>query len=392
MSKAYIQTLKEVTNLPTAPFVEDCVADHIRRFVAARPALRLKADKYGNLLVRYTPRAKSKTRPKGRPILFTAHMDHPGFIAGKMLGEKRLEAEWAGGVQARYFKNQNVMFRVEDRWIPGVIEKVIYPKPPKRAKQTAGPKTMRFAAAPAGAIVTVQSPVPRGALGMWRLPDTVIRGHRLHARVTDDLSGLAAILCALDDLCRKRAKMPCYALFSRAEEVGFAGALTAIEAGTIPKSAIIIVVENSKELPGVAELGNGPVLRIGDKMTVFSPAVTSYCRTVADNLAKKDRTFRYQRKLMDGGSCEATAYCHHGLDANCICLPLVNYHNMDVRRKTIAPEAVDTRDYINLVKWFIALAESPMKTPFGGGDPTLDKKLADLLRKHRRRLASPAQA
>ncbi len=68
----------------------------------------------------------------------------------------------------------------------------------------------------------------------------------------------------------------------------------------------------------------------------------------------------------------------------------MNYHNMDTHRKTITPEVVDTQDCINLVKWFIALAERPMKTPFGGGDAALDKKLEDLLRNHRRRLASRA--
>ena len=57
------------------------------------------------------------------------------------------------------------------------------------------------------------------------------------------------------------------------------------------------------------------MLRVGDRMSVFSPRLEGYCRQTADELARKDRAFRYQRKLMDGGACESTAFGAYGYDA-----------------------------------------------------------------------------
>lgn len=391
MSKAYLNTLRRLADLPTAPFVEGYVADTIKRFVAGRPQLRLKADRFGNLIVKYTPRTRPKTRPKSRPILFAAHMDHPGFVAGKMIGPRRLEAEWRGWVLARYFQNERVKFFTGSRWIPGTVEKVIRHQPgktPKRAAASA--RTFGADAPPKGIIARVEGDVSPGSPGVWSMKDAVLRGHRFHARACDDLAGVAAILCMLNTICRRKIKTPCYALFTRAEEVGFGGALAAVDGKTIPRGVLVVAVECSKAIPGVAALGDGPVLRVGDKASIFTPSVTAYCQVVAEQLAEQDKTFRFQRKLMDGGTCESTAFCHYGYDANCICLPLTNYHNMDTDRRKIAPESIDGRDYVNLVKWFVALAESPARLKFDGRHPGLGKRLDALLKQHRRRLARTA--
>src|SRR5262249_27923724 len=128
----------------------------------------------------------------------------------------------------------------------------------------------------------------------------------------------------------------------------------------------------------------------GDKASVFTPAATAYCQVVAENLASQDRRFTFQRKLMDGGTCESTAYCHYGYDATGICLPLGNYHNMDSDRRRIAPEFIDVRDFLNLVRWFVALAESPARLPYEARHPGLDARLDALLRQHRPRLLKSA--
>ena len=378
--KRHLTLLKRVVDLPTAPFVEEHVAAFVRAFVKERPQLRLKQDRFGNLIVKYAPKGKA---PKlaGRPILFAAHMDHPGFVAGKMLDAKHVEAEWHGGVKLPFFVGSKMRFYVDGTWVRGTIEKTILGKRKKGTAKDAPPQ---------GVVIRVAREIPVGTLGMWDIKDATIRGNRLHARVTDDLSGLAAILCTLDEICRKKSKVPTYAFFTRAEEVGFAGALVAVEAKTAPSNAIVVAVENSSVLPGVS-LGAGPILRVGDRMSVFTPTATSYCQAVAEQLAAKDKTFKYQRKLMDGGSCESTAYCHYGYEATGICLALENYHNMDVAKKRIAPESVDVRDFLNLVKWFVALAQSPAKMKPTTQNPTMHKKLEDLRKKHIKRLEKTAK-
>ncbi len=389
-AKKDLAILKQVVNLPTAPFVEGQVIRYIQGFIAQRPQLRLRTDPFGNLLVRYLPRRRAKQR--GRPILLAAHMDHPGFTAVRMTDDRRVYAEFRGWVRSPYFKNERVRFFSDGAWVPGRIVEVIPHRPGKSVPRRAAASARSFGAdAPPKAIVAqVRQPVQPGSPGMWGIGDAVIRGHRIFARACDDVAGLAGILCALDAICREEIASPCYAFFTRAEEVGFAGALAAVDRKTVPSDALVVAIECSKAVTGVA-LGGGPVLRVGDKASVFTPAATAYCQVVAEQLAAKDKTFIFQRKLMDGGTCESTAYCHYGYDATGICLPLGNYHNMDESRGRIGPEYVDVRDFANLVKWFVALAASPSKMRFDSRHPGLDRRLEALLNQHRGRLLRTAK-
>jgi endoglucanase len=382
MAAKHLSILRQVVNLPTAPFVEGRVIAYIRKFVAARPRLALSADQFGNLLVRYRPATTRKI--VGKPVLFAAHMDHPGFVAIVAEGAGRIRAEFRGWVSTSYFAGERIQFFSGGRWVNGRIEKVIPSKPAgkKEKRAAASASSFRDQQPPEGVIAKVASDVAPGSPGMWAIPDAVIRDNKIHARACDDLAGLAAVLCMLDEVCRRKIASPCYAFFTRAEEVGFAGALAAVNAKTVPRNALVVAVECSKAITGVS-LGAGPVLRVGDKASVFTPSVTAYCQVVAESLAAKDRSFLFQRKLMDGGTCESTAYCHYGYDATGICLPLGNYHNMDAVRGRIGPEYVDVRDFTNLVKWFVALAESPAKMKFDGSHPGLDKRLKTLHDKHR---------
>ncbi len=378
MSKAHLDILKQMVDLPTAPFVETHVVQYIRDFVAARPQLRLRRDRFGNLMVKYTP--KRPVKKPGRPMLFAAHMDHPGFIARKMIDSRHVEAEWHGGVQWPYFKDARIKFHTAGAWAKGRIVAM---------KRAAGKKVAALAP-PKTIVAKVSADIEAGSPGMWDIPDAVIRGNRLHSRVCDDIAALAGIVCMLDEICRTGCRTPTYAFFTRAEEVGFAGALAAVADKTIPKRALVVAVENSKAITGVG-MGDGPVLRVGDRLSVFTPAVAAYCRLVADKLAATDKTFKYQRKLMDGGACESTAYCHYGYDATGICLPLINYHNMDTGSGRIAPEAIDVRDFQNLTKWFVALARSPATLKYDGSHPGLDATLGGLLTQWRTRLMKTAK-
>jgi endoglucanase len=190
---------------------------------------------------------------------------------------------------------------------------------------------------------------------MWHLPEPYERAGNVYARDCDDIAGCAAMLELLARLSRKRARAEIYCLFTRAEEVGFIGAIGAAKARTMPKKLPIIAIETSSALPN-APIGAGPILRVGDRMSVFEPSVTAFCDRVAQKLAKRRKRFQFQRKLMDGGSCESTAYVAYGYLATGICLALGNYHNMDKAKQKIACEYVSLNDYRLMVDWFEALA------------------------------------
>jgi len=386
MNAAHRSLLLDFINLPTAPFTETAPLSFIRAFVRNRPALSLREDESGNLRVRYR-RGRATVR---RPVLFAGHLDHPGFVAQRMIDARTLRAVWRGGVRPEYFPGARVRFWSNGRRIAGRIVET-YPSVAAASRRRAAPARRSKAARRwASSAVGVEPPdavhlhVPReiapGSVGMWDLPDAQVRGNLLRSRACDDVAGVAAILCALDHLCRTRAAGECWALFTRAEEVGFGGALAACAAGFVPRRCVVVAVECSRVIPGVT-MGGGPVLRVGDKATIFTPGATAFCRSVAEDLGREDSSFTFQRKLMDGGTCESTVYCHYGYGATGICLPLLNYHNMDTDRRRLAPEIIDLRDFEGLVKWFIALARSGRR--YDGSHPGLGDRLESLQRRHR---------
>ncbi len=334
--------LREMLALPTAAFVETAISDYVRGACDRLKHVSLRRDRHGNLLVRYRHRP-----PRRTPLVFCAHMDHPGFVALRMAKPGRLRAAFRGWVEPEYFKNQAVRFWHEGRWVRGDIRRItrvarIY----RMIGRTARPEEVE---------IEVPEPIAANAPGMWDLPDPELRDGRVYARGCDDVAGCAAMLALLERLSRKSAAADVYCFFTRAEEVGFVGALAACESGTMPRRLPVISIETSKALP-TAQVGAGPVLRVGDKSSVFTPELTAFCDRVAAELAqRRARTFAYQRRLMDGGTCEATAFHAFGYAATGICVPLGNYHNMNTDTRRIDSEYVSLADWERMVDWFEAL-------------------------------------
>ncbi len=354
--------LSDVMSMPTAPFAEEHVLDHIRAFVGKRKSLRLREDKAGNLLVHY---ARGTGKP-ARPVCLTAHVDHPGFVADRMTGEKTLRGIWRGGVLPEYFPDARVRFFDGDRWIKGTVRSI------KTAKR--GARTVVKTAS-----IDVKDAVPPQCPGMWDFPDPVVRNNRIYTRGADDLAGAGAMLACAHALDATKPDGECYFLFTRAEEVGFVGAMAACKLNTIPKRCVVVAVETSSELAH-ARMGDGPILRVGDKATTFTSTATAFAGAVAADLDRSKKRFCYQRRLMDGGTCESSAYCALGFDATGICLALGNYHNMNKRTGKLGPEYIDLNDYANLVAWFIALATT--KRRYTGRDGDLHKLLDGIQREH----------
>jgi len=70
-------------------------------------------------------------------------------------------------------------------------------------------------------------------------------------------------------------------------------------------------------------VGKGPVVRLGDRRSIFDSGASQLLSMLADKVLPG----RHQRRLMDGGACEATAATAWGLPTIGITLPLGNYHN-----------------------------------------------------------------
>ena len=122
---------------------------------------------------------------------------------------------------------------------------------------------------------------------------------------------------------RKRAAdAHCVGLFTRAEEVGFVGAIKLAQAGILPRSLTILSLETSTPR-GTAEIGRGPIVRVGDRISTFDGPATARLLSIA-----QEEEIPVQRCLLDGGTCEATAYQLYGYTCAAASVALGNYHNV----------------------------------------------------------------
>ena len=220
-----------------------------------------------------------------------------------------------------------------------------------------------------GTATLVAGRAPVDGFAMWGFPGFEVVEGRITGRVCDDLLGAAAVLATLTELAeRKPAGVVVWGLFTRAEEVGFLGALEAIRLGTVPERADVLSLECSKALADAPQ-GGGVIVRVGDRMSIFDPGLTAALTTAATELAAGDDGFRFQRKLMDGGACEATAFCAAGYRASGLALPLGGYHNASDGEPGIVAETVLVEDYLAEIHLLVELACRPELLAPDAGPP-----------------------
>lgn len=341
-----LKWVKQLTSIPTASGCEHRVVAWIENWLKARKGLGARRDKYGNIVVFI------KGNRTGPPVLFTAHLDHPAFVIKKIVDEHTYKMEFRGGVNKVFFENGKVLIYSHNNEVfkgnivsheKGVVfDEVLV----KLANQK---------------LRTDKINVKVGDIATWDIKTAHTTKNMIYAPGCDDLAGVAAALSALDILSKRKNKWrgDVRLLFTRAEEVGFVGAIRACSTKLIPKNSKIIALENSRSFAD-SPIGGGPIVRVGDRISIFHHGLTYSICQVAENLAKKSKdSFKWQRKLMPGGACEATAFQAYGYEATCLCLPLGNYHNQgdidavlagnNKKPAKAAAEYIGISDYHNLI-------------------------------------------
>ena len=319
------KTLSELLRVPTGPFNELWLRDELIRRLGTLHYTACETDQFGNLRVRYNPRGK-------RPAFFLqAHLDHPGFL---YLGGG--QAEILGGLSNNLTGGKLRFFpSASSRGIPARIIGV----------HTKGQLRM--------AQVKIIRDVPLGTPGMFDFPPLVKKGNYLEGRAFDDPLGAALLAYVLEQASRKKLRQSFDVLFTRAEEVGFVGALSTIKRKSfnLPKTMLNI------EMPGVSAslvAGDGVMIRAGDRIYNFDPELTSHLSHIAEELQASRPWFRAQRRLGLKGITEATAFSLHGFRAGGLCVPVERAHNTGSKGRP-APERVHINDLLSLVEILMCL-------------------------------------
>ncbi|MCB0221669.1 MAG: hypothetical protein KDH09_18375 [Chrysiogenetes bacterium] len=365
--------LERLLRCPTAPFHEGYVLGEIRA-LARQYGLPLSEDRFGNLRVDH-PAGGS-----GAQLLMVAHTDHPAFLVTGMRG-KRATGAWWGGVLPPYFKGAKVKLhpycaalKPEEAAAMAIRGRITSTKLDE-SKRRVHEVSVQLEAAPDKNFEWI---------GGWDLPEFRRRGNRIVSSHIDDLVGAALALSTLVALRGKKLKAPVAALFTRAEEDGFHGALAATMDKLVPANALALSIESSSQRAG-ARLGKGPVLRQGDAAGVFDSRATRWIEEQAAALAKK-KNLVFQKRVMDGGACEATAFGALGYASCGLALPLAGYHNMGPKDRIVA-EQVDADDAAAALALLEHLArnwtgELPVKTKLGA---TLEKRRKESVRQLKKR-------
>lgn len=353
--KKHLRWLLDITAIPTAAGEEWRVVDWITRWAKRQKGIRLKQDTFGNLLIEQTRKSSKK------PIYITAHLDHPAFVVRKQIDEQHVELEFRGGVHDAYFVGAKVeIFDNDDNCFYGTILSLdAKAKPFKRVvvKLTKGVAGILF----------------QGDIGRWKSKAPTVQNGLLHAPACDDLAGVAAAISALDAIKKLPGLGHVGVLLTRAEEIGFVGAIAAAKNNSVKKTSRLLCLETSRSFPE-SPIGGGPILRVGDKTSVFGPELTN----AVSEIMQAQKKIPWQRKLMPGGTCESTAFCNYGYVSTCLCLALGNYHNMKdidgvlAKKKPgkVAPEVISVQDFHGLVRMLTITCRE------------LDKKRSSTLRRN----------
>lgn len=237
MKTAHLDLLLDILAQPTAPFREEHVIATVTR-VLEHSRVPFFADPLGNLVVGAASqteylrlvRGERSEGPSAEPLwVFIAHMDHPGFHGVEWLSPRRLKVQWHGGAPVKHLTGASVWL-ADSQGVAGAGTLA-------RVKLTASKRSIDTAE------IRLDAPLdfPAKALyGGFRFRAPVWRsGKKLYTKAADDLVGVFAIVAtALALFGKRRAAQPppFLGLLTRAEEVGFVGAIGHFELGWLAQS------------------------------------------------------------------------------------------------------------------------------------------------------------
>jgi putative aminopeptidase FrvX len=357
MPHDYLAIARRLLQQPTAAFHEHYVVAAVVG-LAADLGAALQADAAGNL----TLRVQGAVDPG---LCLTAHLDHPALGFGR-LQEEELLFERLGGVPDEFTAGARVRIFDAARAGDGRV-----PEPLTGGTVTARPAEVE-ATVPTYRVRPDEAVQGDRLFAVWDLPDCELDGSRLIGTACDDLAGAAVALAVLDR-CRDKG-IALSVLLTRAEETGFGGMLAAVADHSLPPAELYVNIECSSCLAG-APLGDGPVVRVGDKRWLFDAPATGALDAAGEAVDKaRDGGAPVQRRLMGAGTCEATPLQRSGRATGAVALPLDNYHNHGGDR--LRAEAVDLEDARTLVDLLAELAGSgPMVEALQRPGRRLDEQL-----------------
>jgi endoglucanase len=352
-----LETLKHslhfILSKPTAPFRETQVMSALK-LLCNEAQLPFVQDNFGNIWIN----VKNFSDLKNVNLLVVAHTDHPGIVIEK-IERKKLYGKWLGGGPKDI---QNSIFEVFSENVSTFAKVVSHTSGPRGPDKVILELLANFnfykkEIKKLGACLSFESN---------KIKDNIIfKNNQCITKAADDLAGTVCSFLALKEALKESKNLRKTALlFTRAEESGFHGTLYVLRKKILnSKKTKILSIEASSRLSPNGLPDFGPILRLGDRMTLFNHDFTYALESIAKKIQAQDKNFKYQKRIMDGGACEASAFNLYGFKVSGISLPLINYHNQYLPHSFFDsknlysknykdkphPEAVSINDIKNLI-------------------------------------------
>ncbi len=303
---------------------EHTVAETIRPLIAPY-VTSLETDVMGNLI------AVKEGKKGGKRILFSAHMDHIGFVVTDIEKEGFLRVMPLGGININVSLTRHVTFQ-------NGVNGVLVSQPLAHGEAQA----MKHLFIDIGAQnkEEAQALVQIGDAAVYANDCFRLGNHRVASPAMDDRCACALLVSLLRTV--KDPENTILAVFSTQEEVGLRGAKTAAFA-LEPDLGVALDVTLWGDTPEVKlpalKLGEGPAVKIMDHSSISSPVVRD-----ALFAAAKEAGVNAQREVLPFGGTDAGAIqgARGGVPVGTVSIPCRYVHS--------ACEVIDMRDMEGALK------------------------------------------
>lgn len=294
---------------------EDAVEQAIREELSGTKA-ELFTDRMGNL-------AAHLAGPVGAPrVMLSAHMDEVGFMITEIDADGFLRFDRVGGFDTRVVCGRFVTIWNGKAYIPGVIAaKGIHLQDADERKKVPEFEKM-YIDIGADSREEAEALVSLGDLGAFSTPFATFGKDRAYMRgkALDDRLGCALLIEVLREIEKDPPALDLWFCFTVREEIGKSGAL--VTANRIKPDAAIILETTAiadrpdvEECKRVAKVGEGGVLSLVDRSTIYDRAMIDF----ALDTAKKGNIPVQVKRYVSGGN-DAAHIQKSGIGVRCMAL------------------------------------------------------------------------
>jgi len=275
--------------------------------IAEKYCSRYASDRMGNYVFRISPEVHTAHTKK---IMISAHMDEVGMMITEIKDDGYLKFDLLGGIDERVLCGRNVIVGDENKRINGVIgSKAIHHQSAEERKKTTKVSDM-YIDIGASSQEDAEKYVQIGDFATF--DSEFIRfgkdSRLVKSKALDDRLGCAVMLEIMRKLSAGEIKNTneLYFCFTVREEVGLSGAQTVAQV-IKPDYAIVLettAVADIADVPPaqrVADLGEGGVVSVMDRSTIYNKKLVSYVLELAELKGIKAQVKRYVSGGNDAG-------------------------------------------------------------------------------------------